>query len=181
MGSPTGNPDTRLIIVRGNSASGKTTAAWELRRRYGYGMAIVSQDVVRRDIIRVKDGPNNPAIGLIDLTARYALDHGYHVIVEGIFSRDYYGDMLVQLVLDHVGQSACFYYDLNFNETMLRHATKPIAHEVGSDLLSQWFQESDLIPDLHEHIFDADVSIDHAAEAMMSSVGFTEERSNSKP
>lgn len=169
--STTGSPETRLIIIRGNSASGKTTAAWEIRDRYGRGLAIVSQDVLRRDILRVRDEPVNPAIGLIDLTARYALDHGYHVVVEGIMSYASYGEMLTNLVADHLGRSACFYYDIPFDETIQRHRTKPTADEYGADLMAEWYRERDLIPALHEHIFDPSVSLDEAVRAMMTAVG----------
>lgn len=167
----TGTPETRLIILRGNSASGKTSAAWEIRRRYGRGLAIVSQDVLRRDILHVRDEPVNPAIGLIDLTARYALDHGYHVIVEGIMGNASYGEMLTNLVADHLGPSACFYYDLSFNETVQRHQSKSTVNEYGAELMATWYREQDLIPALHEHIFDASISLDDAVRAMMATIG----------
>lgn len=166
---------TRLIIIRGNSASGKTTAAHEIRRRFGYGLAIVSQDVLRRDILRVKDEPVNPAIGLIDLTARYALDHGYHVIVEGIMSCKSYGDMLTRLVREHAGKSACFYYDLSFDETVRRHASKPESAEYGPELMSGWYRERDLIPALNETIIGPEVSQDAAVSMMMEAAGLERE------
>ena len=166
-----GNQSTRLIIIRGNSASGKTSAAWGIRERCGYGLAIVSQDVIRRDILRVKDEPINPAIGLIDLTARYALDHGYHVVVEGILSRKSYGEMLAGLVNDHAGISACFYYDLDFDETVRRHASKAQASEYGAEAMRAWYGSRDVIPELGESIFDADVKADDAINRMMAAVG----------
>ncbi len=33
-------------------------------------------------------------IGLIDLTARYALNCGFHVAIEGVLCADHYGEML---------------------------------------------------------------------------------------
>lgn len=46
-----------LIVIRGNSASGKSTLAAALRERYGRGLAIVAQDQLRRVILREKDTP----------------------------------------------------------------------------------------------------------------------------
>lgn len=172
---PTGNESTCLIVLRGNSASGKTSVAWQIRERYGRGLAIVSQDVLRRDILRVKDEPRNPAIGLIDITARYALDHGYHVIVEGIMGSTSYGQMLASLVRDHAGRSACFYYDLAFDETVSRHAAKPQAEEYGADLMREWYRDRDLIPALHETIIGPEVSLDTAVSMMMDAVGLMPE------
>ena len=46
----------KLIILRGNSGSGKTTVAKELQRLFGHNTMLISQDVVRRDMLCVKDG-----------------------------------------------------------------------------------------------------------------------------
>ncbi|WP_182903868.1 hypothetical protein [Microbispora sp. H10830] len=46
----TGSPDTRLIVLRGNSGSGKTSVARAVRAAYGRGLALVCQDVVRREL-----------------------------------------------------------------------------------------------------------------------------------
>jgi hypothetical protein len=40
---------------------------------------------------------------------RYALDHGYHVILDGILYADRYEQMLAALRADHRGPS-CFFY-----------------------------------------------------------------------
>jgi len=163
----TGSATTRLIIIRGNSASGKTTAAWEIRRRFCRGMAIVSQDVIRRDILKQHDDPGNPAIGLMDLTVRYALDHGYHVVLEGILFSQSHAEMLTGLVRDHAGITSCFYYDLSFDQTLVRHQNKPQAAEYGAELMSQWYRERDLIPGLNEQILSADLSLNDAVLQMM--------------
>lgn len=122
--------------------------------------------MLRRDILRQKDDPGDPAIGLIDLTARYALEHGYHVIVEGILLSQLHAEMLAGLVRDHAGQSACFYYDLSFDETVRRHATKPQATEYGPDMMQGWYRERDLIPALNETILGPEVSLDDAVGMM---------------
>lgn len=163
-----GSSPTWLIIIRGNSASGKTSAAREIRRRFGRGVAIVSQDVIRRDILHQRDDPGNLAIGLIDLTARYALDHGLHVVVEGILYSHSYAEMLTNLMRDHQGQTAAFYYDLPFADTLARHETKPEAAEYGVELMADWYIENDLIPALQETVFGPDISLDTAVGAMMS-------------
>lgn len=119
----------------------------------------------------MKDEPSNPAIGLIDLTARYALDHGYHVVVEGIMGSASHGEMLASLLSDHAGRSACFYYDLDFDETVRRHASKTQAGEYGAELMREWYRERDLVPALHETILGAEVSLDSAVSMMMNAVG----------
>ncbi|MFI2207142.1 kinase [Streptomyces sp. NPDC020192] len=92
-----GTEETRLVVLRGNSASGKSSVAAGLRERFGRGLALVGQDNLRRIVLRERDRPGAANIGLIDLTARYALDAGFHVVVEGILYADRYGDMLAAL------------------------------------------------------------------------------------
>jgi hypothetical protein len=112
-----GNADGRLIVIRGNSASRKSSVAAEIRRRHGHGLAIVGQDNLRRQVLRERDVPGGANIGLIDLTARFALNHGFHVIVEGILDAGRYGPMLTALIADHAGRSSAYYLDVPWEET----------------------------------------------------------------
>jgi len=43
----------KLIILRGNSGSGKTTIAKELQNRFGRNTMLISQDVIRRDMLNL--------------------------------------------------------------------------------------------------------------------------------
>lgn len=46
----------KLIVLRGDSGSGKTTVAKELQKKFGRNTILISQDVIRRDMLMVKDG-----------------------------------------------------------------------------------------------------------------------------
>lgn len=167
----TGTPESVLVVLRGNSASGKTSLAHAIRQRAGRGVAIVSQDVVRRDILWEHETPTGVNIGLIDTIARHALDHGYHVIVEGMLKAHAYGEMLGQLVEDHRGRTSCFYLDVPWEETLRRHATKPQAAEYGADLMRQWFKPLDLLPQVNEHRLDETLSLDQMTEMVLERSG----------
>ena len=95
-----------------------------LRRSSGSGVAWIEQDYLRRILLREHDRPGVPNIGLIDQTARYALDHGYHVVLEGIFYTLHYGEMLRRLIADHAGITGVYYFQLPFDETIRRHSTR---------------------------------------------------------
>ena len=82
-----------LITIRGNSASGKSTIAAGIRNAYGRGVAIVGQDLLRREVLREPPAAGGANIALIDLVARHALDHGFHTLVEGILEASVYGAM----------------------------------------------------------------------------------------
>ena len=61
----------KLIILRGNSGSGKTTTGKALQRKFGHGTMLISQDVVRREMLFVKDGPDTEASQLLGELAFY--------------------------------------------------------------------------------------------------------------
>lgn len=107
-------------MIRGNSASGKSSVASAIREKHGRrDLSIVSQDTLRRVVLREHDVPGGANIGLIDLTARYALSSGFHVIVEGILRVDHYGGMLAALIDDHPGRAFAYFLDVPFDETLL--------------------------------------------------------------
>ncbi|HEX3961926.1 MAG TPA: AAA family ATPase [Trebonia sp.] len=170
---PSGSETSKLIVLRGNSASGKSTVAAEIRSRHGRGLAIVGQDNLRRVVLREHDRPGAANIGLIGLTARYALDHGFHVIVEGILYASHYGDMLAELTADHRGTTRLYYMHVPFGETLRRHATKPQATDYGEAEMSAWYRELDLLPGATEKIITAEASLDDTVQAIMSDAGLT--------
>lgn len=53
-----------LVVIRGNSGSGKTALARDLQLAMGRGTANIGQDYVRRVILREHDRPGGNNIGL---------------------------------------------------------------------------------------------------------------------
>ncbi|MFJ8828062.1 kinase [Streptomyces sp. NPDC102467] len=169
-----GTQDTRLIVIRGNSASGKSSVAAGLREKFGRNLAIVGQDNLRRIVLRERDRPGGVNIGLIDLTARYALDNGFNVVIEGILYADRYGTMLQDLVRAHRGVSRCYYLDVPYTETVLRHETKADAEylqHVTSGHLRDWYREKDLLSDAMETVIDAASTLDDTIQHILRESG----------
>lgn len=152
--------DSHLIILRGNSGSGKTTVAKLLFDHFHADAMLVSQDVVRRTMLRVKDVPDNPAIELIYRLCSYGNQLNKIVILEGILRRDIYGDMLTKLISDFNGLARVYYFDIPFDEILRRHATKPNAHEFGEAEMRQWWRSSDVLGVKEEQIFNEKMSAD---------------------
>jgi hypothetical protein len=48
----------------------------------------------------------------------FALEHGYHVILEGVLDRNRYGDMIAGPRREHPGETHVFYLDVAFEETI---------------------------------------------------------------
>ncbi|MEU9047369.1 MULTISPECIES: kinase [unclassified Kitasatospora] len=166
-----GSDKTRLLVLRGNCASGKSTVAKELRARYGRGIAIVGQDNIRCAILDDHDLLGAPNIGLIDAVARYSLNHGYHVIIEGILYADHYGPMLRDLAGDHRGSSSFFYLDIPFPETVHRHQNRSERAEFGEKEMREWFRPKDLLPDVAEEIIDHTSTLDATVGRLLVAAG----------
>ncbi|MFD6023755.1 AAA family ATPase [Streptomyces griseoluteus] len=168
-----GSEETRLIVIRGNSASGKSSIAAGLRGRFGRNLAVVGQDNLRREVLRERDRPGAANIGLIGLTVRYALDAGFHTVVEGILYADRYAAMLTDLVREHRGVSRCYYLDVPLTETVARHATKGAAclSRVTEDHLRDWYRERDLLPGGLETVIDASSTLADSVTRIMRESG----------
>jgi predicted kinase len=170
-----GSDQTRLIVLRGNSGSGKSAVAAALREAYGRGLAWVSQDLIRRIILKEKDRPGGVNIGLIDQVGRYSLDHGYHVVLEGIFYADRYEAMLAGLARDHLGASYFYYLDVSMEETLRRHATRPKAAEFGADDMRGWYRPRDLLGGIRERIIPETSSLQQTAELILADAQLLQE------
>lgn len=66
-----------LVVIRGNSASGKSTTAIAVQRRFEHGQcAVISQDLVRRNMTREPDEAGAFNIDLIEEIARSCSGRG---------------------------------------------------------------------------------------------------------
>jgi predicted kinase len=160
-------------VLRGNSASGKSSVATGLRERYGRGIALVRQDVLRREVLRERDVPGGANIGLIDLTVRHALAHGFHTVLEGILYFPHYGEMLSGLLADFPDRTHCYYLDVPFEETLARHATKPIADKVTEHQLREWYQPLDLLPGGVETVVPATSALEETVDRVLRESGLS--------
>lgn len=163
-----GSASSRLIVIRGNSGSGKSVVAAGVRAGRPYGtLAVVGQDVIRRTILGTHDDQRLAAVGLIDLTARYALDRGFDVIVEGILNAKWYGRAFDALAQDHVGVTQSYIYDLPFDETVRRHSTKEVADRFGEAEMRDWWYGLQPIASLREARITEHETLDETVQRIL--------------
>lgn len=159
-------------MIRGNSGSGKSSLAKAIRAARPRGVAIIGHDVLRREILHVRDHPEALSVPYMDLSARFALDHGLHVVIEGILHSEIYGATLARLRSDHLGITRAYRYELELDETLRRHRTKALAEEVSVDTVASWYRSSDPVRELDERVFDASVSARGALERVLADVSW---------
>jgi adenylylsulfate kinase-like enzyme len=163
----------RLIIIRGNSGSGKSTIAKRLQHKMGYQTMLIPQDVVRREMLRVRDRDSNPSIQLIHDLAMYGDKIGFDVIIEGIFVNERYGDMLRKLIDDFNGESYVYYFDVPIEVTLQRHNLKPNAHEFGEKELREWWVDKDYLNAPNEKLITADMKEDEIDVMFLDDIKFS--------
>lgn len=167
----TGSPETILVCIRGNSGSGKSTIARVLRRRHGRGCALVEQDHLRRILLRERDKPGGLAPALIAQNVRFCLDHGYHVILEGIMHAARYRTMLTDLREAHRGRTLFVYLDVSLPETLRRHETRPEATEFTPDIMRNWYAPRDLLGWPGELVLPESTSMEEAIGLIATAAG----------
>jgi hypothetical protein len=137
---------------------------------------VVGQDNLRRVVLRERDRAGGVNVGLIGVVARHALDAGYDVVVEGILYAAHYGAMVQQLVDDHRGTTRCYYLDVPFEETLVRHASKGdaeyLAH-VTEAHLREWYVARDLLPSGVETVIGAASPLAATVDRILRDTGLT--------
>jgi GNAT superfamily N-acetyltransferase/predicted kinase len=164
-------PHAILIVLRGNSGSGKSSVARALRARYGRGVAWVSQDLIRRILLQEDDRPGGRNIGLIDQITRYALAQGYHVVLDGIFTASRYEHMLAALYRDHDGPAFCYYLDASLDETIRRHSGRPEATQFSADDMRSWYRPRDLLSAVPEQVVPETSTLAETVDRILAETG----------
>ena len=127
-----------LIVLRGNSGSGKSTVAAALHRELPPPAAVLEQDYFRRVIVHEREQESMAHARLLEVAAVHCLRAGHQVVLEGIFNAVRYGGML-QRVGEAAGDARFYAFDLTFEETMRRHAGRRKASEFGEDQMRSWY------------------------------------------
>jgi adenylate kinase family enzyme len=168
--------DPTLVVIRGNSGSGKTTIAREVRRRYGRGCALVEQDYLRRIVLREHDtsGSDPVAPAFIAATVRSALDLGYHVVLEGILHTDRYATVLRRLIEEHSGPSHVYYLKVSFAETVRRHQSRAEYVDFTPEQMRDWYDPEDLLGTDGEHSIGEASTLEQSVDMILYASGLVD-------
>lgn len=160
----------KLIILRGISGSGKTTTGKALQRKFGHDTMLISQDVVKRDILFAKDGPNPKAGELIFELVLYGKNHCNIVILEGILNSKWYKKLFQDLSDEFNNQIFAYYFDIPFEETLNRHKQKSNSHEFGDKEMREWWNEKDLSDVISEVCLHKELSLNEIVDIIYQDV-----------
>lgn len=152
----------KLVMLRGNSGSGKSSVAKALQKKFGHNTMLISQDVIRRETLWVHDGVGTLALPLMVNLLQYGKGHCGVVILEGILRADWYQELFECALREFHNHIFAYYYDLPFEETLLRHQTKPKRFEFGEEEMRRWWNEKDYIGFIPEKTLTEQVGLEEA-------------------
>jgi len=159
-----------LIVLRGNSGSGKSTVAQALQR--DLGAAWIEQDYFRRRILGESGNYSELSVDLIESAAALILGQGRTVIMDGMFNAGKYSRSLRALRDGHGGPSLFYAYDLTLEETLRRHATRP--HKLadfGEKEMRGWYHGWDPLEGIAEERITAGESLEATVSRILADVG----------
>lgn len=155
----------RLIILRGNSGSGKTTVARLLQGKFGPNTMLISSDTVRMEMLHVwgAQGIEKSQPLMIELL-KYGKQHSEITILEGVLPADAYDTLFQTALQEYENNILAYYYDIPFEETLIRHKTKPNCNDFGEEDMRRWWREKDYLGIVQEKILHKEVSLENAVE-----------------
>ncbi|MDD6011470.1 MAG: AAA family ATPase [Oscillospiraceae bacterium] len=161
----------KLIIIRGNSGSGKTTVAKKLQEEFGSNTMLISSDMVRLEMLNVRgvQGAIQSKDLMIQLL-RYGRRHSEITILEGILPTDDYRELFEAAVEEYEENIFAYYYDIPFEETLLRHQTKPDHDRFGEIEMKRWWREKDYLDIISETKLNKEQSLKEVTELIYHNV-----------
>lgn len=160
----------KLIVIRGNSGSGKTTVTQKLLNMTP-GAALVEQDYFIKYATDSKTPAQESARRTkIFTTVKNALQDNEVVILEGVFDSRRYREYFSDLIKHHPTDNYFYYIDLPFEETLRRHEMRDKRHEFGEEKMSGWYIAHDQLGYEFEETFDSNIQIDKAVMRIIKSV-----------
>jgi len=157
-----------IIIIRGNSGSGKTTVAKELCKRLEKDCMLLSQDIIRREILHTNDGENSKAINLLSELVLFGKKNSKIIILEGILNSTWYKP-LFDIIENNFSDIYAYYYDIPFEETVKRFHTKENVNFTGEDM-KRWWNENDILGFDKEKIISKDMSVEETVEMILGDI-----------
>lgn len=162
---------SKLIVIRGNSGTGKSTVAQAIRKKCPTSdTMLVSQDMIRLEILNVKDSEDNKAIELIYNICNYGKKNCKYVILEGILAKEKYQVMLRKLI-EQFEEVDIFYLKAQFKTTVQRNNYRSIDRKFSVKTLKSWWLEDDFLGVQREKIINSEGSLSDVVNHISQDIG----------
>ena len=161
-----------MILLRGNSGSGKTSTARKIRERIGENTLLLSHDMIRMEMLYTsgRTGVERSLPLMIDLL-RYGRRYAEVTILEGILHEADYRPLFDAAREEFGTEIFAYYYDLPFEETLRRHALKPNRNDFGEVEMRRWWRERDFIGTIPETLLGPEDGQEETVERILAAIG----------
>jgi predicted kinase len=162
---------SKLVILRGNSGSGKSVIAKALFEQAKKPTVLIDQDYYRFIFKPAGGKLNSKTIHkMIKANVLTALNDGYDVILEGIFNVKSWKVIFDEIFEEHKQQNFIFYFDISFEETIRRHRTKPNKDEWSEADMKDWYNDKDFMKYDFEYTIKEQLSKEEIVEKIKKTV-----------
>ncbi|MCL5016077.1 MAG: AAA family ATPase [Patescibacteria group bacterium] len=166
---------TKLIIIRGPSAAGKSTVAKTLMSRTKRPTLLVDLDYYRFAFVNPPERDHNLEYELSGNDIITALELGFDVIFEGNFKAGENDPFLKKLFDAHKEENYLFYLDASLDETLKRHKTKtpysPTIPILSEDRVRELYQFASPIGRENEIIIPEYSTLEQTVDKIMEVAG----------
>lgn len=164
---------SKLIILRGNSGSGKSTVAQIIAKCSSHKIAHIASDSYRVDMLFPKPVDFTLWYPLVRHNTLYCLKHGYDVILDSIFSATSNNKKLLNEFLDelHPKDNFIFTFDVDFDETVRRHQSRQKRYEFSDKDMRDWYKPIEKLDYNFEFIIPQSKTLEQTVEFIRNTVG----------
>jgi len=164
---------SKLIILRGNSGSGKSTVATKLAKARSTKTAVIDADQYRVNMLfpRGECGPDFETI--MSYNVKYCLEHNYDVLWDSIFyanekNKQYLGMFLTEL---HPKDNFIFNFDVSFEETVRRHNLRAKSNDFSIEEMKEWYHPIEKLGYDFEYLIPESSSLEETITTIKKTAG----------
>jgi adenylate kinase family enzyme len=162
---------TKLIILRGPTGAGKSSAAKMLHKRSKRKIALIEQDYYKEVMFNDREGSVAVRHEVIITETLIALKHGFDVILDGIFSLPSHEKTFQKLFVEHPTENYMFYFDVSFVETVRRHQTRWKKELFDEAEMREWYHLGKASGYASEQIIPESSSLEETVAAIRKVTG----------
>ncbi len=118
----------------------------------------------------VNDGHDTKSIPLLLNIALYGKQNCDIIILEGILNSSWYRNLFIELKKEFQKNIFAYYFDIPFEETLLRHNTKPNRFDFGENEMRRWWIEKDYTDIFQEITLNKELTSDDIVNIIYNDV-----------
>jgi thymidylate kinase len=161
----------KLIILRGPSGAGKSTVAKMLHKTMGGKTALIEQDYIKLEMFDGSEESREAVRNMVMINIRAALDMSCDVVAEGFFNAAGYKERFEKLFEGHPEDNYLFYFDISFEETARRHATREKSQLFNPEDMKEWYSLASPYNHPHEHIIPENYTAKQMHDEIIETAG----------